>query len=289
MKSMSVSEKFKGQKPTWCPGCGNFAILNVLKKSFEEMGLEPHEITIVSGIGQGAKLPHYTKCNTFNGLHGRTLPVATGLSLVNSLTHIVAIAGDGDCYGEGGNHLLHAMRRNANIKLFVHNNQVYGLTKGQASPTSVPELPNKLQPFGNPSEPLNPLALAIAMDCGFVARAFAGASGLPHLQKLIGMAFAHKGFALIDILQNCVSFNKINTFHWYKEHTYFLEDEYDPGDRIRAFERSLEWGDTIPLGLFYKKERPTIEDRLPRIDQDSLQSMPFPADTDIEDEFGAFY
>jgi len=289
MRSMSVSEKFKGQKPAWCPGCGNFAILNVLKKSFEEMGLEPHEITIVSGIGQGAKLPHYTKCNTFNGLHGRTLPVATGLALANSLTHIVAIAGDGDCYGEGGNHFLHAIRRNANIKLFVHNNQVYGLTKGQASPTSVPELHNKLQPFGNPSEPLNPLALAIAMDCGFVARAFAGASGLPHLQKLIGMAFAHKGFALIDILQNCVSFNKINTFHWYKEHTYFLEDEYDPGDRIRAFERSLEWGDTIPLGLFYKKERPTIEDRLPRIDHDSLQSMPFLTDTDIENEFGAFY
>ncbi|GAB4332915.1 MAG: 2-oxoacid:ferredoxin oxidoreductase subunit beta [Desulfobulbaceae bacterium] len=253
------------------------------------MGLEPHEVTIVSGIGQGAKLPHYTKCNTFNGLHGRTLPVATGLSLANPLTHIIAIAGDGDCYGEGGNHLLHAIRRNINITLLVHNNQVYGLTKGQASPTSVPTLHSKIQPFGNPSEPLNPLALAIAMDCGFVARAFAGASGLPHLQNLIRRAMNHKGFALIDILQNCVSFNRINTFHWYKEHTYFLEEEYDPGDRIRAFERSLEWGERIPLGLFYRKERSTIEEKLPRQDKESLSQPAFLSGKEIDEEMQIFY
>ncbi len=286
---MSISEKFKGQKPSWCPGCGNYAILHVLKDAFEEMKLEPQDITIVSGIGQGAKLPHYTRCNTFNGLHGRTLPVATGLSLVNNLTHIIAIAGDGDCYGEGGNHLLHAIRRNANIKLFVHNNQVYGLTKGQASPTSVPELQNKIQPYGNPSQPLNPLALAIAMDCGFVARAFAGASGLPHLQKLIRMALEHKGFALIDILQNCRTFNKINTFHWYKEKTYFLEQEYDPSDRINAFERSLEWEEGIPLGLFYQKEKTIIEDKLPKVGKEFLETMPFIAAEDIENEIKHFY
>jgi len=286
---MSLSEKYKGQKPSWCPGCGNFAILNVLKRAFEKMNLEPHEITIVSGIGQGAKLPHYTRCNTFNGLHGRTLPVATGLAMVNPLTRIIAIAGDGDCYGEGGNHLLHAIRRNANITLLVHNNQVYGLTKGQASPTSVPALQSKIQPYGNPSEPLNPLALAIAMDCGFVARAFAGASGLPHLQELITMALEYKGFALIDILQNCVSFNKINTFHWYKEHTYFLEDGYDPGDRLKAFERALEWGERIPLGLFYRREKPSLEDKLPQNDRESLTAPSFLNEEEIERELERFY
>ena len=286
---MSLSEKFKGQNPAWCPGCGNFAILNVLKRTFEELALEPHEITIVSGIGQGAKLPHYTRCNTFNGLHGRTLPVATGLSLANPLTRIIAIAGDGDCYGEGGNHLLHAIRRNPNITLLVHNNQVYGLTKGQASPTSVPALHSKIQPFGNPAEPLNPLALAIAMNCGFVARGFAGASGLPHLQRLLTMALAHKGFALIDILQNCVSFNKINTFHWYKEHTYFLEEGYDPGDRMAAFARSLEWEEGIPLGLFYRRERPTIEDKLPQNDRESLAAEPFLSKDAVDNELRLFY
>jgi len=288
---MNFTEKFKGQKPAWCPGCGNFAILNVLKRTFEEMELEPHQITIVSGIGQGAKLPHYTKCNTFNGLHGRTLPVATGLALVNNLTHVIAIAGDGDCYGEGGNHLIHAIRRNVNITLLVHNNQVYGLTKGQASPTSVPELKSKTQPFGNPSEPLNPLALAIALDCGFVARGFAGASGLPHLQKLIKMALEHKGFSLIDILQNCISFNTINTFHWYKDHTYFLEDKYDPSNRLKAFARSLEWEDKIPLGLFYRKQKPIIEEKLSRAARfkKTLEKSIFLSKVDMDNEFKLFY
>lgn len=286
---MSGLEKFNGQKPAWCPGCGNFAILNVLKKIFIEQGLEPHEITIVSGIGQGAKLPHYTKCNTFNGLHGRTLPVATGFALANDKTRVIAVAGDGDCYGEGGNHLLHAMRRNVNVTLLVHNNQVYGLTKGQASPTSVSELHSKVQPFGNPSQPLNPLALAIAMDCSFVARAFAGAHGLPHLQNLIKAALAHKGFALIDILQNCVTFNKINTFHWYKERTYFLEDAYDPGDRVKAFARSLEWGKRIPLGLFYRHERPTMEDTYPMLKKECLAAMSFNQEEVVRREMAQFF
>lgn len=272
---MSFLEKFNGPKPAWCPGCGNFAILNVLKRLFIELELEPHEITMVSGAGQSGKLPHYTRCNTFNGLHGRTLPVATGIALANNKTRVIAVAGDGDCYGEGGNHLLHAMRRNIKLKLFVHNNQVCALTGGQASPTSVPEFPSRTQPFGNPSLPLNPLALAIAADCSFVARGFAGAEGLPHLQHLMKLALEHKGFALIDILQNCVTLNKINTFHWYKERVYFLEDTYDPADRVKAFERSLEWGDRIPIGLFYRNERPVMEDHYPMLREECLAAMPF--------------
>lgn len=286
---MSSLDKFKGQKPAWCPGCGNFAILNVLKKLFVEMELDPGEITIVSGIGQGAKMPHYTRCNTFNGLHGRTLPVATGIALANNKTHIIAIAGDGDCYGEGGNHLIHAMRRNANIKLFVHNNQVYGLTKGQASPTSEPAFHSKTQPFGNPSAPLNPLALAIAMECSFVGRGFAGAGGLPHLQDLMKRALAHRGFAMIDILQNCVTFNKINTFHWYKDRTYQLEADYDPGDRVKAFSRSLEWGERIPLGLFYRNERPVLEDNYPMLKEECLAAMEFDQQYVLRKEMANFY
>lgn len=256
---MTTFDDYAGQKPTWCPGCGNYAILNTFKIAMVELDLEPHQVTIVSGIGQGAKLPHYTKCNTFNGLHGRTLPVATGIKLANHDMVVLAVAGDGDCYGEGGNHLIHAIRRNINVTLLVHDNQVYGLTKGQASPTTPEGRITKTQPFGALSNQLNPLALAISLDCGFVARAFAGASGLPFLKELIKEAINHEGFAMIDCLQNCVTFNTVNTFHWYKERVYQLEDEHDPTDRIEAFRRSLEWGERIPTGIFYKNERPAFE------------------------------
>jgi 2-oxoglutarate ferredoxin oxidoreductase subunit beta len=268
-------DDYKGQKPAWCPGCGNFSILNFLKRTLVELDIEPHQFTIVSGIGQAAKLPHYMKCNTFNGLHGRTLPVATGIRLANHDMLVFAVAGDGDCYGEGGNHLLHAIRRNINVTLLVHNNQVYGLTKGQASPTTGQGTVTKTQPFGALSEQLNPLALAISLDCGFVARAFAGASGLPVLKEIIKEAVNHQGFALVDILQNCVSFNKVNTFHWYKERVYNLEDEYDPYDRIEAFRRSLEWGERIPTGIFYRNNRKSFEEQLPVIADQSLVRQPF--------------
>ena len=266
---------YNGQKPAWCPGCGNFAILATLKKALVEMGVEPHQLAIVSGIGQGAKLPHYLPCNMFNGLHGRSLPVATGIKLANHELLVLAIAGDGDCYGEGGNHLLHAIRRNVNISLFVHNNQVYGLTKGQASPTSMEGMVTKAQPFGNFAGQLNPLALAIAMDCSFVARAFAGASGLPFLQEIMQAAIDHKGFALVDILQNCVSYNKVNTFHWYKDRVYRLEEGYDPSDRVEAFRRSLEWGERIPTGIFYRNDRESYEHRLLPLREMPLVNRPF--------------
>jgi 2-oxoglutarate ferredoxin oxidoreductase subunit beta len=271
---MDTFKDYKGQKPAWCPGCGNFAILSTLKKALVDINMEPHQFAIVSGIGQAAKLPHYLPCNLFNGLHGRSLPVATGLKLANHDLTVLAVAGDGDCYGEGGNHLLHAIRRNVNITLFVHNNQVYALTKGQASPTTRAGKVTKTQPFGNPSEPLNPLALAIALDCSFVARAFAGASGLPFLQEIMKEAINHNGFALVDILQNCVSFNKENTFHWYKERVYRLEEGYDPVDRVEAFRRSLEWGQKIPTGIFYRNERETCEQRLPPIREMPLARQP---------------
>lgn len=264
---------YKGQTPAWCTGCGNFGILNAFKSAVAELGIEPHQFTIVSGIGQAGKFPHYLKCNTFNGLHGRTLPVATGIRLSNHNMLVAAVAGDGDCYGEGGNHLMHSMRRNINVKLFVHNNQIYALTKGQASPTSMEGMTTKNQPFGVFSEQLNPMALAVALDCGFVARGFAG--DITHLKTLIKEAISHKGFSLVDILQPCVTFNKINTYDWYRQRVYHVEPEFNPEDKIEAFKKALEWGDRIPIGIIYKNHRPILEERIPVIKDTPLAKQPF--------------
>jgi len=263
---------YEGQMPAWCPGCGNFSLLKAFKEAMVELELAPHQLVIVSGIGQAGKFPHYVRCHTFNGLHGRTLPVATGIRLVNHNLMVVAVAGDGDCYGEGGNHLLQAMRRNINVKLFVHDNQVYGLTKGQASPTSLEGMVTKNQPFGVISEPLNPLALAVALDCSFVGRGFAGEP--EHLKELIKEAMKHQGFSLVDILQPCISFNKINTFDWYRKRVYFLEADYNPEDRLAAFKKALEGNDRIPIGIIYKNNRPTFEERVPIIKDLPLVQQP---------------
>jgi 2-oxoglutarate/2-oxoacid ferredoxin oxidoreductase subunit beta len=260
---MPTLDDYKGQVPAWCPGCGNFGILKVFKEAFVELHIEPHQFVIVSGIGQSGKFPHYLKCNTFNGLHGRTLPVATGIRLANHEILVVAEAGDGDCYGEGGNHLIHAIRRNVNIKLFVHDNQIYGLTKGQASPTSMEGMVTKNQPFGVLSEQLNPMAMAIALDCSFVARGYAGDQ--EHLRELIKEAVNHSGFSLVDILQPCVTFNKVNTYTWYAQKVYHIEPDYNPEDRVRAFQKALEWGERIPIGVIYRNHRPTFEERVPVI------------------------
>jgi 2-oxoglutarate ferredoxin oxidoreductase subunit beta len=258
---MSTAEDYRGQVPAWCPGCGNFPILKTFRDAMAELGIEPHRYTIVSGIGQAAKFPHYTKGNTFNGLHGRALPVATGIRLANHEMPVLVTTGDGDCYGEGGNHLMAAMRRNVNIKIFVHNNQIYGLTKGQPSPTTGEGTVTKNMPFGVISGQFNPMALAAALDCSFAARAFAGDT--EHLKAIVKAAVNHKGFSLVDILQPCVSFNKVNTYEWYRQRVYKLGPEHDPTDRVKAFEKALEWGDHIPLGIIYRHDRPTFEERFP--------------------------
>ncbi|HDZ62309.1 MAG TPA: 2-oxoacid:ferredoxin oxidoreductase subunit beta [Nitrospirae bacterium] len=283
---MITLNDYIGKKPAWCPGCGNFGILTAFKNAMVDLGIEPHQLTVVSGIGQSGKFPHYIKCNTFNGLHGRTLPVATGIRLANHEMLVAAFAGDGDCYGEGGNHLIHAIRRNVNVKLFVHDNQVYGLTKGQASPTTMEGVKTKNQPFGVFSEQLNPMALAVALDCSFVARGFSGDTD--HLSGLIKEAVNHKGFTLVDILQPCVTFNKINTYEWYKERVYHIEPEHDAGDRVAAFKKALEWGDRIPLGVIYKNDRPILEERIPMIRGESLVRQAFDP-SKIKDTLKEFY
>lgn len=270
---MTEIKEYEGQKPAWCPGCGNFGLLGALRQTLADLAIEPHRYFIVSGIGQAAKLPHYIRCNAFNGLHGRALPAATGIALANPEMLVMVTTGDGDCYGEGGNHFLHAIRRNVNVKLFVHDNQVYGLTKGQASPTTMEGMKTKTQPFGALSAQLNPLALAIALDCSFVARGFVGDPEF--LQHLMTEAIRHRGFALLDIFQPCVSFNKINTFQWYNERIYRLDKSHNPEDRMQAFERSLEWGDTIPTGIFYRHGRAHFSEKIPLRSRKPLVRLPF--------------
>jgi len=262
-------EMWPGRTPAWCPGCGNFPILKTLDKAIDAVGLDRRRLVLVSGIGQAAKLPHYTAANVFNGLHGRALPAATGIKIANHELEVVITSGDGDMYGEGGNHLLHAIRRNIGVKVFVHNNQVYGLTKGQASPTSDVGFVTKIQTHGVISAPLNPLALAIVEDASFVARSFAGDG--EHLQEMMALALRHKGgFALLDILQGCVSFNKRNTYKWYRERVRHIDDSHDPCDREKALALALKWPTTaapdakeeIPIGVLYTGARPSFESRL---------------------------
>lgn len=244
---------------SWCPGCGNFSILDTLKETLAELDINPGETMMVSGIGQAAKTPQYIKANMFNGLHGRALPPAFGIKVANNDLKVIITSGDGDTYGEGGNHLLHNMRRNLDISHFVHDNQIYGLTKGQGSPTTMKGQKTSLQLSGVVLEPLNPITFAITNGATFVARSFSGDKA--HLKEMMKAAILHKGYAIVDIMQNCISFNKVNTFKWYKERIYKLEDNYDKTNIREAFDRSLEFGDRIPIGIFYKVEMETYNER----------------------------
>lgn len=265
---MRIEDFENNQIPAWCPGCGNWSILSCIKRALSELEIKPKDLLMVSGIGQAAKAPHYFKCNLFNGLHGRDIPAAVGAKIANKDLIVICESGDGNTYGEGGNHLIHNIRRNLNIKVFVHNNQIYGLTKGQASPTSDQGMKTKVQPLGVPYKPLNPIALAISQGASFVARSFSGDP--EHLVEMMKQAILHKGFALLDILQPCVTFNKINTYQWYKERIYKLGPDYDPTDIMKAFEKALEWGDRIPIGVIYRNERPTFEEVLPQLKGEPL-------------------
>jgi 2-oxoglutarate ferredoxin oxidoreductase subunit beta len=243
----------------WCPGCGDYGILNAIKRSFDSLDINPEELVMVSGIGQAAKIPQYLKTNYFNGLHGRALPAAVAIKASNPSLTVIAESGDGDMYGEGGNHFIHTVRRNPDITNLVHNNMVYGLTKGQASPTSELGFITPVQLSGTISEPFNPLAVAIALNASFVARAFIGDP--EKTSEIIKAAISHKGYALVDIFQPCPSFNKVNTYKWFKENTYYLDETHDRSSRLKAFEKAVE-DDRFPLGIFYVNEKPTFEENL---------------------------
>lgn len=266
--------KYNVSETAWCPGCGDISIIDCLKSALEQLGKKPHEVLVVGGIGQAAKTPQYINTNGFCGLHGRSLPPAVAAKIVNKDLTVVINTGDGDSYGEGGNHFLHNIRRNVDVTHFVHDNQIYGLTKGQASPTTAVGQITGVQTAGSMNEPLNPLLVALALGAGFVARAFSGDK--EHLTSIMVEAMKFKGYALVDILQPCVSFNKVNTFQWYSKRVYKLEENYDCTDRLKAMEKAMEWGDRIPLGILYQQEKQTFNDKFdflkgdqPLIDRDT--------------------
>jgi 2-oxoglutarate/2-oxoacid ferredoxin oxidoreductase subunit beta len=259
----------------WCPGCGDYAIIDAMKQAFTTLKIDPEDLLIVSGIGQAGKTPNYLACNMLHGLHGRTLPLATGAKIANHNLNIVVTTGDGDCYGEGGNHFTAAIRRNIDITLFVYNNQIYGLTKGQPSPTSSFGMKTKMQQSGTVSSPFNPLATALISGAGFIARGFSG--DIDQLSSLMVEAINYKGFSMIDICQPCVSFNKINTYSWYKKRIFNLDES---GHDNLNYEKALKIvhlkEDKIPTGIIYKKAGIPFHERLPVLKKNSLIKYDFP-------------
>mgnify|MGYP006278049837 CR=1 FL=1 len=252
----------------WCPGCGNFKLLDGVKQGLVQAGLEPHQVLFVSGIGQAAKAPHYLRANVFNGLHGRGVPAATGAALALSGVKVIVESGDGCCYGEGGNHFLAAIRRNVDITMLVHDNMIYALTKGQASPTTEEGRKTKTQPEGSNLERFDPVTVAVAMHAGFVARSFVGEQD--HLAGMIERALEHRGFSLVDIFQPCVSFNHVNTFKWFRDRCYTIGEEHDPSDHGAAMKLAAEWGDRIPIGLIYRNDRTPLDARIPALEDGGL-------------------
>jgi 2-oxoglutarate/2-oxoacid ferredoxin oxidoreductase subunit beta len=260
---MVTAADYQGIETTWCPGCGNFAILNALKQALAGLDLQPHQVVLYSGVGQAAKLPLYIKCNMLNGLHGRTLTYATASRFANHEMVTVAVGGDGDGFAEGGNHFLHAVRRNPNVVYLAHNNQVYGLTKGQASPTSEQGMITSTTPEGVYHGRFNPAAVAVSLDCSWVGRTHTGE--MPHMISMMRTAIEHRGFSLLEVMQPCVTYNKINTLKWYRENSYVVDQdsEFDPTDRMAAMTRALEWGERFPIGLLYTNpNRPMMSDNV---------------------------
>ena len=259
---LTIKDYDSPEKPTWCPGCGDFGILNAVKMALLQSDIAPHQVFITSGIGCGSKLPHYLKSNGFHTLHGRSLPIATGIRLANQDLKMLVVHGDGDGYGMGLGHMLHAIRRNVDLVDLVQNNQVYGLTKGQFSPTSDLGYISKTSPEGTVEAAVNPIALAISAGATFVARGFAGDP--KHLAEIIRQALEHRGYALVDVLQPCVTFNRVNTYDWYRDRVYKVEEQngYDASDPVAGFKVALEWGDRIAIGVLYRSQvRPTFEEQ----------------------------
>jgi 2-oxoglutarate/2-oxoacid ferredoxin oxidoreductase subunit beta len=252
-------------EPDWCPGCGDFGVLRALELAAGKLGIQPKDLMVVSGIGCSSNLPGYIHTYGVHSLHGRAVAVASGIKLANHKLNVVITGGDGDGYGIGIGHFIHAMRRNLDLTYIVMNNQIYGLTTGQASPTTMKEMRTKSTPLGNVELPINPVALALVSGATYVSRGFSGEN--KHLADLIAGAINHHGFSLVDVFSPCVTYNKLNTYDYFRKRIYKLETEegYDPGNPKMAVERSFEWGDRIPIGVFYRDEQPTYEDLEPAL------------------------
>jgi 2-oxoglutarate/2-oxoacid ferredoxin oxidoreductase subunit beta len=278
-------QDFEGPvSPDWCPGCGDFGVLKSLKEALIALNIPGHEVLVVSGIGCSSNLPGFIRANGIHSLHGRALPVAQGAKLANHKLHVVAVGGDGDGFGIGVGHFIHAARRNMDLTYIVMNNEVYGLTTGQASPTTMLDVRTKTTPRGCAEMPINPVALAMVSGATYVARAFSGDP--KHMSRIIANAIAHRGFALIDCLSPCVTYNKLNTYPWFKERVYRLEEDasYNPHDLMGAMEKAYEWGDRIPLGLFFQLERPTYEDSDPVLERGPAVDQPLGLSQELFDK-----
>ena len=259
---------------TWCPGCGDYGIIAAVKQSLAQLQIPPHETFFVSGIGCGSKLPDYLKANGYLGLHGRTLPIAQGAKIANHDLKVIVTVGDGDSFGIGAGHFVHALRRNSDITMIVEDNKVYALTKGQYSPLSDKGWISSTTPDGSIETEFNPAVMAIAGGATFVARAFSGDP--KHMASVFAKAIQHKGFALVDVLQACVVYNPVNTTEWYRPRVYKLDVDatYDPRDYAAAMQKAHEWGDKIPIGVLYVDERPTYEEQVPALAKGTLVKQP---------------
>lgn len=278
-------DTYKGPvDPDWCPGCGDFGVLRSLQQAAGKLGVQPKDLLVVSGIGCSSNLPGFIHAYGIHSLHGRSVAVATGAHLANTDLKVVCTGGDGDGYGIGIGHFIHAMRRNLDMTYVVMDNQIYGLTTGQASPTTTRGHKTKSTPKGNAEVPLNPVAMAITAGATYVARGFSGEQ--KQLVELIAGGIAHKGFALIDVYSPCVTYNKVNTYPWFKERVYKLEDEnWDPSDFSRSLAKSFEWGDKIPLGVIYKSEQTTYEDVEPVLQRGPLVKQALGISKELMDSF----
>ena len=270
--------------PDWCPGCGDFAVLKSVRMAASQLGIRPKDLLIVSGIGCSSNLPGYVHAYGVHSLHGRAIPVATGARLANTDLNVVITGGDGDGYGIGLGHFIHAMRRNLNLTYIVMNNQIYGLTTGQASPTTMENVRTKSTPRGNSELPLNPIAVALVSGGSYISRAFSGDP--KHMSSIIAAGIDHPGFSLIDVFSPCVTYNKVNTYPWFKKRIYKLEDEkdYDNSNTSVALSKSMEWGDRIPIGLFYRAIKPTYEDTEPVLENGPLVDQKLGIDSKLYDQ-----
>ena len=257
--------------PDWCPGCGDFGVLAAVQKAIVELKIPTHNVVTISGIGCSSNFPGYMNTYGMHTLHGRALAVATGLKLANHELTVLVTGGDGDGFGIGGNHFVHSMRRNVDLLYIVMDNQIYGLTTGQTSPTSRLGMKTKSMPFGNIEAPVNPISLALAAGATFVARGFSGEQ--KHLTELIKQGIEHRGFSFLDVFSPCVTYNHDNTYQWYRPRLKKLEEEsaYHASDWTAAMEKSLLWGDEIPIGKFFERtDVPTLQEAEPVLNEGPL-------------------
>lgn len=281
MNTSQSNTGFPGYFPTWCPGCGNFGIWAALKSAFGKLGFTQNNFAIVYGIGCSGNMNDFVWVDSFHALHGRAIPMAIGIKIANHKLPVIVIAGDGDCYGEGGNHLIHAARGNHDITVIVHDNRVYGLTTGQTAPTAKKGYKAKSTPGGIIEVPLNPIALAISQGGTFAGQGFSG--DINHLTDLIVAGISHKGFSLVNVFQPCITWNKENTFSWYRERIYKLTAEnHNPKDIQIALQKSLELESKLPIGIIYQADRPSYTDSLPQIQNKTL------TESDLEIDLAPF-